>query len=241
MFRLPTDPEGFGERFYQREYRSGATSLYPLPPVLRQLVESRFAGSDLDCSPRIDVLEALDPRPGSVVIDFGASWGYCVWQLRRRGYNAIGYEISRPRAHYARRMLDVPMATSVDELPRGVDVFFSSHVIEHIPAPGAVFAIAQRCLRPGGLFVAFTPNGCAPRRALPEQALNVARMWGLVHPIVLDDVFYAHAFRGYPRLLATTPYPYDIIRTWDRRTDTTSDLSGGELLIVVVFGAPDAG
>ena len=122
-----------------------------------------------------------------------------------------------------------------EDLAGGLDVFFSSHVIEHVPAPRDVISLARRLLRSGGLFVAFTPNGSAARRAKPDQAHNVMRMWGLLHPIVLDDVFYSRVLPAEPKLLATSPYPLDSIRRWDQRTDLSADLSGKELLLATVL------
>jgi 2-polyprenyl-3-methyl-5-hydroxy-6-metoxy-1,4-benzoquinol methylase len=235
MYRVPTDSPQQSERFYQREYLEGYTSSCPTPEALAALVASGFAGTERDYTGRIAILLALGVAKGATVLDYGASWGYGVWQLRASGYQAVGYEISRPRAAYAREKLALHVFERLEDLPRGIDVFFSSHAIEHVPAPHQIFALARRLTRPGGLFVAFTPNGSAARRAKPEQAANVAHMWGQVHPIVLDDVFYRHALANQPTLLATNPYSLDLIRGWNQRTDLSGDLSGGELLAVTVL------
>jgi 2-polyprenyl-3-methyl-5-hydroxy-6-metoxy-1,4-benzoquinol methylase len=235
MYRLPTDSPQFSQRFYQREYQVGFTSTCPTPAALDALIAAGFAGTERDYTRRIAVLEALGVRPGAAVLDYGASWGYGVWQLRASGYDAVGYEISRPRASYAREKLAVRVFERPEDLPRDVDVFFSSHVIEHVPAPCDVISLARRLVRPGGLFVAFTPNGSAARRAKPEQACNVAHMWGQAHPIVLDDVFYRHALPEDPKLIATSPYSLDFVRGWGKRVDRSGDLSGGELLLVAVL------
>jgi 2-polyprenyl-3-methyl-5-hydroxy-6-metoxy-1,4-benzoquinol methylase len=235
MYRLPTDPPGFGRQFYQREYRQGYTSTCPSPDALEQLISTGFLGTERDHTPRIAVLKALGVAEGSVVLDYGASWGYGVWQLRSNGYHAIGYDISGPRARYAREMLKVPVFDRVEDLPSVVDVFFSSHVIEHVSAPRDVFSFARQSVRHNGLFVAFTPNGSRARREIPSQAFNVAHMWGQAHPIVLDDVFYRHALIQEPKLLTSSPYVLDSVRGWDKRTEVSGDLSGDELLLVAVL------
>ena len=235
MYRLPTDPSQFGQRFYQHDYRQGFTSTCPTPEALAGLIASGFAGTVRDYTTRVAVLAALGVAKGARVLDYGASWGYGVWQLRASGYDAVGYEISQPRARYAREALALSVCDRTEDLAGGLDVFFSSHVIEHVPAPRDVFSLARRLLRSGGLFVAFTPNGSAARRAKPDQAHNVMRMWGLLHPIVLDDVFYSRVLPAEPKLLATSPYPLDSIRRWDQRTDLSADLSGNELLLATVL------
>lgn len=75
------------------------------------------------------------------------------------------YEISRPRADYARAKLGVnvlassPDSAAPGEFADAFDCFFSSHVVEHVPQPSAVIALAAALLKPGGYFVAITPNG----------------------------------------------------------------------------------
>lgn len=235
MYRLPTDAPRVAEQFYQREYTEGFTSTCPTAAALAALIAVGFTGTDRDYTTWIAVLHALSVASGSRVLDYGASWGYGVWQLQASGYDAIGYEISRPRASYAREELALRVFERTEDLPCDVDVFFSSHVIEHVPAPRDVISLARRLVRPGGLFVAFTPNGSAARRAKPEQACNVAHRWGQAHPIVPDDVFYRRVLPEDPKLIATSPYPLDVIRGWDRRSDRSHDLSGGELLLVAVL------
>jgi SAM-dependent methyltransferase len=235
MFRLPTDPPQANERFYQHEYRIGFTSLCPTPEALAAYVVTGFVGTERDYTRRIAVLRALGVGDGAHVLDYGASWGYGVWQLQASGFQAVGYEISRPRAEYARERLAVRVCDRIEDLPARVDVFFSSHVVEHVPAPRDVIALARRLTRSGGLFVAFTPNGSAARRANAEQASNVRHMWGQVHPLVLDDEYYRRAFADEPLLLASYPYSLDAIRGWDRRSAYAGDMSGGELLAVAVL------
>jgi hypothetical protein len=43
-------------------------------------------------------------------------------------------------------------------------------------------------LKPGGLFIAFTPNGSAQFRHENERVWS--QLWGMVHPNVLDDRYY---------------------------------------------------
>lgn len=77
----------------------------------------------------------------SRVLDFGANWGYGVWQLRQAGFSAIGYELSEPRAAYSTR-LGVEIFTDWSEIQGRApfDVVFSSHVLEHTPDPARALA-----------------------------------------------------------------------------------------------------
>lgn len=230
LYRVPTDPPRHNFAFYQKAYTFGYTTDCPAPEQIKALLATGFRDSERDASEKIDVLRALGVTPGARVLDFGASWGYATWQLRAAGFDASGYEISQPRARYAREVLSVPVADAVDALTGPVDVFYSSHVMEHVPSAHAAITLARRLLKPGGLFVSFTPNGSFER--LHADPREYHANWGFLHPQFLDEAFYAAAFPGESKLAASSPYSTDDIQRWDHRTDVTMNLRGGELLFV---------
>lgn len=111
-------------------------------------------------------------------------------------------------------------------------MFFSSHVLEHVPSVRQVFKLARRVTKQGGLFIAFTPNGSEPFRRRDEQSFKW--LWGEVHPNILTDEFYRNLFSGVPLLLASPPYDYREIGNWDRACRKEFELAGNELLAVAV-------
>jgi 2-polyprenyl-3-methyl-5-hydroxy-6-metoxy-1,4-benzoquinol methylase len=234
LHRIPTDPQNFGDEYYQADYSQGITTDCPTTDELENLISRKFSGTLKNFSRDIDLFRALGISPGQRIFDFGASWGYASWQFRDAGYVVAGFELCRPRARYAREMLDLDVVDDIQAVSGTFDVFFSSHVLEHVPAPRDVFALARRLVRPGGLFLAVTPNGSVHCERADYQSYH--RKWGMHHPHLLDDEFYRSEFQGNPKLLAAQPYyqPFDLARiaTWDRRSDVTLDLSGGELLLV---------
>lgn len=233
LYRAPTDPPSFGETFYQREYQSGFTTDCPTPDGLQRLKSSAFRGTAKDFSQRTLLLKALHITPGSRILDYGASWGYGTWQLLQAGYQVVGYEISRRRARYAREMMELDVVDDMKEIRGRFDVFFSCHVLEHVPCVHAVLELARNFLRSGGLFVALTPNGSRDR--MTSQRVEYHRNWGAVHPNYLDERFYQKCFRSLPRLIATTPFDLGEIRRWNRVSDAVHNLSGDELLVAAVF------
>jgi hypothetical protein len=100
-----------------------------------------------------------------------------------------------------------------------------------------MFAIARRLLRPGGLFVAFAPNGSISRRLADPQGYD--KSWGRLHPVYLDEEFLCHQLGSIPKLLASAHYGYwkavAGISTWNRNGDLVMDLSRPELLLACVF------
>lgn len=232
MFRAPTDRPGRNERFYNSGYAQGLTTSMPSADDLAALKASGFAG-EKDSASYIATLRALGVRPGASVFDFGCSWGYGSYQLAKAGFDVTAFEISSSRARYAAEMLGVstvPNFETWSQGPRDLDVFFSAHVLEHVPAPSKVFEVASRRLRAGGLFVGFFPNGSRARRNLDP---NWSSQWGLVHPNYLDEVFLGRAFAGRPHLFATGhPSGVAPIRAGVTVAD---DLTGGEMLFAARF------
>jgi cyclopropane fatty-acyl-phospholipid synthase-like methyltransferase len=233
LYRIPRDADANAETFYQEEYVSGMTAECPSAEQLRQLFETRFRGTEKDFTQKIAITKALGVKPGSRILDYGASWGYGVWQFNQAGFDAAGYELSKSRSRYARESLNVVMHDDVEKISAPLDVFFSSHVLEHLLAPQSVFQLARRLVKPGGLFIAFTPNGSEDR--LRSDPKHYHRNWGAIHPLFFNDAFYSHIFKDRPHLIASNPYDISRIQSWNRSGAKTLDLTGSELLAAAVF------
>jgi 2-polyprenyl-3-methyl-5-hydroxy-6-metoxy-1,4-benzoquinol methylase len=127
---------------------------------LEELKATNFAGSPLDFSARLQLLKTIVPR--GRVLDFGCSWGYAVCQMERLGFEAVGFEISAPRAEAGRKALGVEIISSYQELaslpPHSFDAIFTAHVLEHLDSLKEVFALFYRLLKPGGALIVMVPN-----------------------------------------------------------------------------------
>ena len=172
----PTDPVEESVDFYQEDYEQGFTTDMPDAAALKALGDTRFAGHEKDYAPLIALVADLGIARGMRIFDFGCSWGFGSWQFAQTGYDVKSFEISRPRAHYAREKMGVDVIDDVAVLEAATglggtcDWFFSNHVLEHVPSPSDAVATARRLLKPGGLFLAITPNGSlAYRHAAPES------------------------------------------------------------------------
>lgn len=237
LFRTPGDDLSQTSAFYQFAYSEGFTTAMPSDDALQMLLQTHFAGTEKDFTPRIDVLKALGLKPGARVFDFGCSWGYGSWQITQAGFDVTAFEISQPRAEFARRKLGVDVLsampkdkTSAGALGGAFDCFFSSHVIEHVPQPGTVFDFARTLLKPDGLFVAFTPNGSLQMRAANPRSWH--SIWGKVHPCMIDNEFYWKAL-GRNILLDSTPIDHARLATFAQSKALGEDqLAGDELLCV---------
>lgn len=230
LYRAPTSTAAEQAAFYSSGYQEGFTTAMPDASTLQGLVDAGFRGTEKDYVGYIDVLDALGARPGQRLLDFGCSWGYGSWQLARHGFEVDAVEVSGPRAGFAREKLGVNVLSSVAPTA-AYDVFFSAHVLEHVPSVASVIALAHQVLRPGGLFVAFTPNGSAAHRARSPSSWHL--LWGLVHTNFLDDAFYRARFSGRPYLLASAPYRLGEFSEWRGQiAPRILDLGGDELVAV---------
>lgn len=178
-----------------------------------------FAGSALEIHDKVRVLKAL--RPAGRVLDYGCSWGYGTYQLQQFGFDAVGFEISRVRASFARDRSGLTTFDSLDDLQqlpeKSFDVIFSNHVIEHVPHLAAVFLMLTLLLKDDGFVFHVLPNftGKMARSgywlkwigedhliapAIPFFEIAIPRA-GLTRPVFgsspFDDLL-AHALCGQP-------------------------------------------
>src|SRR6202043_815483 len=82
---------------------------------LQTLVKDDFVslfGPDL--AHKISILKAV--RRQGRVLDYGCSWGYTPYLMRKNGYEATGLEVSKSRADYARNNLGLAVIDSLAAL-----------------------------------------------------------------------------------------------------------------------------
>ena len=112
------------------------------------------------------------------------------------------------------------------------DVFFSAHVIEHVPSVSRMLTLGLRLLRPGGLFVAFTPNASPmARQARPGPW---SKLWGFVHPQLIDEEYLNEGPLPAAWCAASDPYPQQEIRAWRRSGRELRMGVGGEMFFAAV-------
>ncbi len=113
---------------------------------------------------RLRRLERL-VRPGRL-LEVGSNLGFLLHVARRKGWQAVGLELSEFAAAYAREQLGVDVrALRLDEAgfePMAFDAVVMRDLLEHVRDPRATLTEAHRVLRPGGVLALSMPNfGCA--------------------------------------------------------------------------------
>ena len=157
------------------------------PEALRRMYRDRY----------VHLLEGYGP-----VLDIGCGKGEMVEELRRAGIEARGIDVDAGMVSEAvARGLDVRLGDALDalrDLPeRSLGAILAIQVIEHLPFRyiTALLELAATRLRPGGIFVAETPN--------PGSLIVLAKNFSLdpthlhpVHPKLMAFLVESAGFRG---------------------------------------------
>jgi 2-polyprenyl-3-methyl-5-hydroxy-6-metoxy-1,4-benzoquinol methylase len=237
LFRSPIDRNDKASRFYNRGYQSGFTTELPSHEALLGYLEAGFTGTPKNFNRYIELFDVLGVSEGARVLDLGCSWGYGAWQFQQAGYEVTGLEVGAARANYAREKLGIDTATSLEHIQGTFDVIFSSHVLEHIAELDDVLLWCEQRLSSGGLFVAVTPNGSDSFRRRSPKQWN--RLWGAVHPLFLDEVFWQKQCSSKSFLITSNLGDTDTLRRWSKaRGQTTGPLDGWELLVIYRNDSP---
>jgi 2-polyprenyl-3-methyl-5-hydroxy-6-metoxy-1,4-benzoquinol methylase len=232
LYMYPRETAAELHRFYQRAYRQpGLITDLPDDATLERLRAEGFAGSSKDFAGAVRLLGSLGLRPGSRILDFGASWGYATFQLGRAGFVAEGFEISEDRAAFGRQKLGVAIRTTLAGLSEQYDCVYSSHAVEHTPDPRGSLAQQLALVRPGGFVAAHLPNGS--RAFMERDYSHFHHLWGRVHPVMIDGLFLRRSFPDLPLYLSTQVRP-EALAAWDQRSFfEDGPLTGDELFFVL--------
>jgi 2-polyprenyl-3-methyl-5-hydroxy-6-metoxy-1,4-benzoquinol methylase len=200
------------------------------------MIASEFSTKG-DLGPYVDIIKRFFGDKTVKLIDYGCSWGYNTWRFERAGFKTSGVEVSRPRCDFGRANLHIDARYTSSELNSDHDVFFSSHVFEHVPSPRDSFLEATRLLgNKGGLLIVITPNGCADFRAARPSRWH--ELWGRKHPNFLDEKFWRAILGSIPHAImsrnedGTVVAPLDSLCPELLKASQKFDLSGEELIAV---------
>jgi len=141
------------------------------------------------------------------ILDVGCATGAVLEDLKNRGWQAVGVEIS-PSADYARekRGLDV-YGISLEKCnfsPGIFDVILASHLLEHLNSPELFLREAMRLLRPGGYLIVTTPNIDSFQ----------ARLFGSRWRSAIFDHLYLFSKKTITAMLVQLGFTVEKISTW---------------------------
>lgn len=125
---LPHDPE---------EIKKWEAMIKPVVKRSADLIDSRLNGA------------------GRKILDIGCGYGFFLHEMKSRGWQVEGVEISQTGRRYAQDTLNIPVHSGQLERLKfpeaSFDVITLFYVIEHVPDPVHVMVEVKRILKPGGL------------------------------------------------------------------------------------------
>ncbi|MEH2143416.1 class I SAM-dependent methyltransferase [Nostoc sp.] len=232
-FRTPTDSIKDNYEYYQSEYPIGFTTDLPDKEYLDKLLKSNFINHEKSYYSIINLLKLFYPQKNKL-FDFGCSWGYGAWQFKKADFLVSAYEISKIRADFAANYLGINMIDISNRLNENtIDIFFSNHVLEHVPSPSKTIALAKKMLKPDGIFVAITPNGSDSYRL--NNYTDWHSLWGQNHPNHLSDTFYKQEFKENPFVLSSITDKLSEIIQWNQKKNQTLLSSDSSELLVLAY------
>ncbi|MEW5724951.1 MAG: class I SAM-dependent methyltransferase [Thermodesulfobacteriota bacterium] len=99
------------------------------------------------------------------VLDIGCSIGHFLEVAREAGWDAVGLELNRKAVAHAREVLGLDVREQVLEeagfAPATFDAVTMWGVIEHLKRPVETLREIVPLLKPGGVFLTFSPNGAS--------------------------------------------------------------------------------
>ena len=245
LFRAPVTTYDENKIFYQEDYVEGFTTDCPNNDELKVLKKNNFISTDKDYTRFIEILKIIKSKNkynNLKLFDYGCSWGYGSYQLQKK-FNVTSYEISSIRAKYAKEKLNVNVLNEIEleklkDKENIFDIFFMSHVLEHLPNPTKTLEFAMKILKKDGYLISFTPNGSFSNKKINK---NWNKNWGNVHPNYIDEKFYINHFKKYNYFIGSTtklkkkPFFYDLPAIENFLTTPSqiiNDISGEELLLI---------
>ena len=233
-FRFPTDSEAFLNNFYQSAYEANYSeetkSITDLPSdkELKKLLKENFP----DKRNHTPFVYALLKRYSAKILDYGCSWGYSVHHLKHAGYDAEGFEVSRPRAEFGKK-IGVTIHYKRDTVAGDLDLVMSNHAIEHIPNISEFVKFSASRLKKDGIFMAFCPNGSDEYRNREPKIFHVN--WGFLHPNYLDVSFGTQLFQNNPYLVLTGDWNFDtdVLAAWNGKSQCIGENRDGKELLIL--------
>jgi len=187
MFRFPKDRKITGASEYRHPELERKVSYLPKPAELEQLKQKGFKETIYDISDKIVHIKRYITEGN--MLDYGASWGYNLWQFLQEGFSGMGFEISAKQAVFGEKNLGlkiIHVPKVLDALGEQFDVIFANHVLEHCQDIRKELKRIYGLLKTGGFLVVYVPD-CTN---IEKEKWRNAYAFGQRHPLAFSRDFF---------------------------------------------------
>ncbi len=155
----------------------------------------------------------LNQRPDQVrILDYGMGWGYWSRMAQAHGFDVVGFELSKQRREYARKM----GVTVIDALPAelaGFDCVYANQVFEHLPDPMQALEDLCRQLKPQGIVCIRVPDGRSIAARLEQHGWSPGLK--AIHPLEHINCFTRKTLLSFAAKAGLKPFNPPLRLSWD--------------------------
>ncbi|MBT0663925.1 methyltransferase domain-containing protein [Geobacter pelophilus] len=171
---LPTEEEL--NKIYGEEYYTVEKPLF----IERQKEDIEWWRTIFD--DRYTYLESRIGEAERTILDIGCGPGFFLQRGSERGWKGVGVEPSRQASAHAQsigcEVHNLFLQQAEKELNgKNFNVIHMSEVLEHIPNPSEICAIAERLLNPGGILCVVVPNDYNPLQKVLRRQQEYRPYW----------------------------------------------------------------
>lgn len=231
QYRLPKDDQEFLKEFYQTDYKVDVEMMTGLPSEKElNILKGKSFEKLRNYYP---IISNFTTTQENKIIDYGCSWGYNLYKSNKKGLDCQGFELLEPRAKFGKEKLGVDLAYNEEGMRIRNDVFYSSHVIEHLADIQAFVNEMKFVLRVYGTSITLCANCSSEFRK--RKPVLFSYTWGQLHPYYNDVDFIQNIYQNNPYIITTGDDVCDLgkIMAWDGTSHIMyKDRSGYELLVI---------
>ncbi len=222
MFTSPIYKSLIFSELYDKLYKAeGSTTDMPTSEQLSKLTSENFQGSDKYFGERIELISQI--TEGRDLLEIGSSWGYFLWQAKKRGFQTTGVELSDTRRQFGIEKLDVNLVKAITELgEHKFDIIYTAHTLEHFTDLTKIFQDISDHLKVGGKVIIEVPN--FDFAAHGDSLLSII---GAVHPIGFCSEFFQ---QNLPKYSLSILGFYD---SWENFPLEKTAKSAGDIVLLV--------
>jgi SAM-dependent methyltransferase len=194
MFRFPRDRKSTAAAEDYRLSLEHKVSYLPKAQELAQLKQKAFKETIYDISTKIELIKRYLTK--GHMLDYGASWGYNLWQFLEEGFSGVGYEVSPKRATFGEKNLGLKIIHDpavLDALESHFDIVFANHVLEHCQDIKKELNRIYRVMKTGGFLIIYVPD-CTN---IEKEKWRNIYAFGQTHPLAFGQDFFK---KNLPRL-----------------------------------------